>query len=83
MSKENMTPNLIPPHGGYRELKSYQMAEIIYDATVVFCNRFIDMRLWITLSSLSELLRAEGVVPTALPDAVTGKRAVEKAMSGL
>ena len=35
---------LIPPHGGYRELKSYQMAEIIYDATVVFCERFIDRR---------------------------------------
>lgn len=35
---------LIPPHGGYRELKSYQMAEIVYDATIVFCNRFIDRR---------------------------------------
>ncbi len=36
--------NLIPPHGGYRELKSYQMAEIVYDATVVFCDRFIEKR---------------------------------------
>ena len=35
---------LIPPHGGYRALKSYQMAEIIYDATVAFCGRFIDRR---------------------------------------
>jgi four helix bundle suffix protein len=35
---------LIPPHGGYRNLKSYQTAEIVYDATVVFCNRFIDKR---------------------------------------
>lgn len=33
---------LIPPHGGYRDLKSYQMAEIVYDATVVFCDRFLD-----------------------------------------
>jgi restriction system protein len=32
----------IPPHGGYRELKSYQMSELVYDATVKFCNRFID-----------------------------------------
>ncbi len=40
-----MTPSpLIPPHGGYRSLKSYQMAEIIYDATVAFCERFIDKR---------------------------------------
>ncbi|RJQ56617.1 MAG: four helix bundle protein [Nitrospiraceae bacterium] len=37
-------PNLIPPHGGYRKLRSYQTAEIVYDATVVFCNRFIDRR---------------------------------------
>lgn len=37
-------PGLIPPHGGYRSLKSYQTAEIIYDATVVFCDRFIDRR---------------------------------------
>jgi len=35
---------LIPPHGGYRELKSYQMAEIVYDATVAFCDRFVDRR---------------------------------------
>jgi len=37
-------PPLIPPHGGYRNLKSYQTAEIVYDATVVFCDRFIDKR---------------------------------------
>jgi len=43
-SKETMEPKVIPPHGGYRDLKSYQMAEIVYDATGVFCNRFIDRR---------------------------------------
>ena len=36
--------NLIPPHGGYRELKSFQHAELVYDATVKFCDRFIDRR---------------------------------------
>ena len=35
---------IIPPHGGYRDLKSYQMSEIVYDATVAFCDRFIDRR---------------------------------------
>jgi len=40
----NKAPGLIPPHGGYRELQSYQMAEIVYDATVVFCDRFISKR---------------------------------------
>ena len=38
------TPQLIPPHGGYRELKSYQMSELVYDGTVVFCDSFINRR---------------------------------------
>src|ERR1700687_3104048 len=37
-------PKPIRPHGGYRSLKSYQKAEIVYDATVYFCDRFIDRR---------------------------------------
>lgn len=41
---EKYQPSLIPPHGGYRNLKSYQTAEIVYDATVLFCDRFIDKR---------------------------------------
>src|SRR5882724_3676029 len=28
------------PHGGYRKLRSYKVAEAVYDATVVFCSRF-------------------------------------------
>ncbi|MBN2559999.1 MAG: four helix bundle protein [Phycisphaerae bacterium] len=35
---------LIPAHGGYRELKSFQMAEIVFDATAAFCDRFVDRR---------------------------------------
>jgi restriction system protein len=27
------------PHGGYRKLKAYQLAEIVYDGTVAFCKR--------------------------------------------
>lgn len=37
-------PGLFAPHGGYKKLKSYQAAEIVYDATVAFCERFIDKR---------------------------------------
>jgi len=44
MTDQKEPPRLIPPHGGYRELQSYQMAEIVFDATVVFCGRFIDRR---------------------------------------
>jgi four helix bundle suffix protein len=32
------------PHGGYERLRSYKVAEAVYDATVVFCDRFIDKR---------------------------------------
>jgi len=35
---ENTGPFL--PHGGYRKLRSYKVAEAVYDATVVFCRRF-------------------------------------------
>jgi restriction system protein len=40
-SPHTTTPGLIPAHGGYRELKSFQHAELVYDATVRF---FIDKR---------------------------------------
>ena len=35
---------LIPPHGGYRKLKSFQMAELCFDVTVRFCKRYVDRR---------------------------------------
>ena len=35
---------LIPPHGGYRKLKSFQVAQLIYDVTVRFCDRYIEKR---------------------------------------
>lgn len=34
----------IPPHGGYEKLFCYSKTQIIYDATVRFCDRFIDRR---------------------------------------
>ena len=34
----------IQVHGGYRNLKSYQSSEIVYDLTVQFCDRYIDRR---------------------------------------
>ena len=39
-----MTEGFIPPHGGYQKLLSYQKAEIVFDSTVYFCDRFIDRR---------------------------------------
>ena len=33
MHNQKEDPPFIPPHGGYRDLWSYQMAEIVYDDT--------------------------------------------------
>ena len=35
---------LIPKHGGYRKLKSFQVAPLVYDVTVRFCDKYIDRR---------------------------------------
>ncbi|MEN6509612.1 MAG: four helix bundle protein, partial [Smithella sp.] len=43
MDNEKPT-GFIPPHGGYQKLMSYQMAEIVYDATVHFCDKYINIR---------------------------------------
>lgn len=44
MNKFPHNVGLITSHGGYRQLKSFQQAELVYDATVKFCDRFIDRR---------------------------------------
>jgi four helix bundle suffix protein len=37
-------PGLIPAHGGYRHLKSFQVAQLVYDVTVRFCDRYVGKR---------------------------------------
>ncbi|MCP4555120.1 MAG: four helix bundle protein, partial [Herbaspirillum sp.] len=39
-----MVEPLIPRHGGYRRLKSFQVAQLVYDVTVRFCERYVDAR---------------------------------------
>ncbi len=34
--------DLIPTHGRYRELKSFQVAQLVYDVTVRFCGRYVE-----------------------------------------
>lgn len=38
---KNSEQNFIPPHGNYQELLSYQKAEVVYDLTFRFCERFL------------------------------------------
>ncbi len=35
---------LIPSHGGYRKLKSFQVAQLVFDITVRFCDRYVGKR---------------------------------------
>ena len=35
---------LIPQHGGYRNLKSFQVSQLVYDITIRFCDKFISTR---------------------------------------
>ena len=37
-----MSEPLIPKHGGYRKLKSFQVAQLVYDVTVRFCDRYVE-----------------------------------------
>jgi len=39
-----MNDPLIPKHGGYRKLKSFELAQLCYDVTVRFCGKYVDRR---------------------------------------
>lgn len=39
-----MAERLIPLHGGYRKSKSFQVAQVAYDVTVRFCDRYVEKR---------------------------------------
>jgi four helix bundle suffix protein len=44
MSTMNEQDPLLPAHGGYRKLKSFRIAQLVYDVTGRFCDRYIDGR---------------------------------------
>jgi four helix bundle suffix protein len=35
---------LLPKHGGYQRLKCFQLAELCFDVTVRFCEKYLDVR---------------------------------------
>src|SRR5262245_5082211 len=35
---------LITKHGGYRNLKSFQIAKLVHDVTARFCGRYVEKR---------------------------------------
>ncbi|MBK8478875.1 MAG: four helix bundle protein [Opitutaceae bacterium] len=40
--RSDQTPHRLRPSGGYRSLRSFRVATLIYDGTVAFCERFLD-----------------------------------------
>ena len=43
--EKNAEPEgFIPPHGGYEKLLAYHKALVVFDATIYFCDRFIDRK---------------------------------------
>ncbi len=41
LMSSDSTRHFLPPHGNYRQLLSFQKAEVIYDLTFRFCHRFL------------------------------------------
>lgn len=39
--QNGQSEGLIPKHGGFRKLKSFQIAQLVYDVTVRFCDKYI------------------------------------------
>src|SRR5688572_22218133 len=42
MSPPKDTDSLFDPSGGFRRLRSFRTARLVYDGTFIFCHRFID-----------------------------------------
>lgn len=44
MAESREPEKLIPKHGGYENTKSWQLADLIYDVTVRFCDKYVSAR---------------------------------------
>jgi len=49
---------LIPRHGGYRRLISFQLAQVVYDVTVRFCERYVARVSWRTQDQMVQAARS-------------------------
>ncbi|MCC5849594.1 MAG: four helix bundle protein [Verrucomicrobia bacterium] len=61
---------LLPPSGGYRKLKSFQMSRLVYDITVRFCDLYVPLSSR-THDQMVQAARA-GLQNTAQPSAASG-----------
>jgi len=49
---------IVPPHGGYKKLMSYQMAEIVYDLTVEFCKSYMSYKTNMSHRTVDQMIQA-------------------------
>lgn len=57
-NKQYNNENLIAPHGGYRNLKSFQTATLIYDLTVEFCKTYGSNRSYKSYRTNDQMIQA-------------------------
>ena len=50
--------NLIPPHGGYKNLLSYQSATMVYDFTVEFCKNYVTYKTHMSNRMADQMIQA-------------------------
>ena len=72
----NEQEKLIPLHGGYRKLKSFQVAQLVYDVTVRFCDRYISP-LSRTHDQMVQAARSGGPSGTAVSGMAVPKHATK------
>ena len=64
-------PQIVLPHGGYRNLIVYRKSDVIYQGTVAFCRRFLPAHGDRTVDQMTQAARsckqniAEGSAATA------------------
>jgi len=70
--------NLIPKHGGSRKLKSGQLAQLVHDITVRFCDRYI-RRLIRTLDQMVQAARSgvQNIAEGSRASGTSGKTELE------
>jgi hypothetical protein len=73
------------PHGGYRKLRSYKVAEAVYNATVVFCRcfypdnrRMADQMVQAARSGVRNISEGSGAAATSRQVQSQGKAFLEK-----
>lgn len=52
------TERLIPPHGGYRRLLSFQTASLVYDLTVEFCKMHMTYKTNMSPRTVDQMIQA-------------------------